>query len=394
MSIEIYHQLGFRHQWNFESYSKDNVGDGFILASSYMEIDELAALSIEKKRVSIFDPQFFMPNVRKRSLSTYHFFPDVVAEGFQTTEYPVVDSVESAEKCILFQLENGFSKIVIPTRYISGMPSEFIPQQEQLFVRPFIDAISKIGKDRPILLQLIVNNGMINDQNFSSDILNWITGIQEIDGVYLIADVSPRAKQITDIDFLYNYLHFINVLSNNDLYTLLGYLNTEAALLTLASPSAVTIGSYENLRMFNIRNFRDDYEGPKHGPNARIYTSRLFQWIDTRYVGAINRVMGNNDLFDDNHYKAIMFQPVYRWHFSKPELYKHSFLVFSNQLKSITSYNGRDRYLALSDQIKDAMGVFDNLGKTEVVLDSDSSGQHLPMWLTAANMFARDQGWR
>jgi len=394
MSIEIFHQLGFRSQWNFQSFIDDNVGNGFILAPSHMEKTEVENLDSNLKRNSIFDPQFFIPSVQKRKLATYDFFPDIVANGFQTSEYSDGFSQECAERCIIFQKENGFEKLIIPTRYISGMPSSFIQQQQQLFVLPFVDAIARLGKDRPVLLQIVLNDGMIKDQEFSADLLNWITGIPAIDGVYLIADINPRTKQLRDIDFLYSYLRFIQALSLNDLYILLGYQNTEAALLTLASPSAVSIGSYENLRMFNIRNFEEDDNGAKRGPNARIYVSRLFQWIDTNYIGAITRVFGDTQLFDDNHYKAQMFEPSYHWHFSKPELYKHYFLVFSEQIRSISNYNGIDRYHFLRQLIEQGMAEFASIRDRGVILDQDSDGSHLPAWLTAANLFAQDQGWR
>lgn len=393
MSIEIYHQLGFRSQWNFQSFINDSVGNGFILAPSHMEKSEVENLDNNLKRNSIFDPQFFIPSVQKRKLSTYDFFPDVVANGFQTSEYSDGFSQECAERCISFQKVNGFRKLIIPTRYISGMPSNFIQQQQQLFVMPFVDAITRLGKDRPVLLQIVLNDGMIKDLEFSSDLLNWITGIPTIDGVYLIADINPRPKQLRDIDFLYSYLRFIQALSLNDLYILLGYQNTEAVLLTLASPSAVSIGSYENLRMFNIRNFKEDENGTKRGPNARIYVSKLFQWIDTNYIGAIARVFGNTHLFDDNHYKAQMFEPTFQWHFSKPELYKHYFLVFSGQIQNITNYNGIDRYHFISHLIEQGMAEFDSIRDRGVILDQDSDGSHLPAWLTAANLFAQDQGW-
>ena len=283
---------------------------------------------------------------------------------------------------------------IIPTRYVSGMSSNFIPQQQQLFVTPFLNAIDRLGKGRPTLLQLVLNDDMVKDQEYSADLLTWITGISDIDGVYLIADINPRPKQLRDIDYLYAYLRFINALVVNDLYVLLGYLNTEAALLTLASPNGVTIGSYENLRMFNIRNFESDDTGTIHGPNARLYVSRLLQWIDTNYLGAIVRVLGNTDLFDDNHYKALMFTPSYQWHFSKPELYKHYFLVFSQQLQYITGFQGVERYHLLCSLMDEALHQFAHLRELGVVLDQDSDSSHLPAWLTAANLFAVDQGWR
>ncbi len=393
MGIEIFHQLGYRNQWNFQSLREDHVGSGMIIAPSHMERSEVESLSDEIKKISFFDPQFFLPDVRKRKLATYEFFPDIVANGFKTTEYSSGYSAECAIQCVTFQKDNNFRMIVIPTRYVSGMSSNYIHQQQQLFIAPFLNAINKLGKNKPVLLQLVINDDMVKDPEYAVDLLNWITGNTNIDGVYLIADINPRSKQLKDIDFLYAYLRFIRSLVENGLYVLLGYVNTEALLLTLATPNAVTIGSYENLRMFNIRNFEVGEGKTIHGPNARLYVSKLMQWIDTNYLGAIIRKLGNTELFDDNHYKALMFSPTFRWHFSKPELYKHYLLVFSQQLQTLTSFEGADRYRVLSELMDNAKSHFTQLRELGVILDQDSEGSHLNTWLTAANLFAADQGW-
>lgn len=393
MSVEILHQLGHNYVWNLSSLLEDHCGDGLILSPKFMDKAKVEALSESLKIISIFDPQFFNPHEQVGKLSFYDFFPGVLSDGFDTSEYCDGNASICAEKCVAFQKEHLFKTIIIPTRYSSGMPSSFISNQENLFVKPFIDAIHKLGKEKPVLLQLIVNYDMIKDAEYSNQLLNWITSFQDIDGVYLIADVKRSQKQIKDIDFLFCYLRFIDSLRVNNMLVLLGYQNTESALLSLASPTAVTIGSYENLRIFNISNF-ENQENPSHGPKPRIYVSQLFQWIDTNYVGAITRAKGNTDIFDDNKYKVLMFEPSYHWHFAKPELYKHYFLVFCNQMKNITSVDSSDRYHLLSSMLINAYSEFRFMEERGIVLDQNSDGSHIPAWLTVANQFAEFKGWR
>lgn len=58
-------------------------------------------------------------------------------------------------------------------------------------------------------------------------------------------------------------MHTLSV--ENRLITILGYMNLELLRLTLASPNIITIGSYENTRMFDIRNFEEqDADSSKH----------------------------------------------------------------------------------------------------------------------------------
>ena len=63
----------------------------------------------------------------------------------------------------------------------------------------------------------------------------------------------------------------------------MGYTNTEAFLLSIADVTAVSLGSYETTRIFDIRSFEAGKRSAT-SPNARIYTSRLLHWIDQNYV--------------------------------------------------------------------------------------------------------------
>ena len=77
--------------------------------------------------------------------------------------------------------------------------------------------------------------------------------------------------------------------------------------------------------MFNIRTFEEGEKSNMSGPTPRVYVSRLLQWIDYRYIPFINEELKEEELFvDDNEYRAEMFQPTFKWHFSRRELYKHA----------------------------------------------------------------------
>ena len=396
MRFEIYHQLGFRFQWNIKSHCEDGTSDGLILAPRYMGSDIVQGMPLENKSCSIFDPQFFRPDICKGELHTYDFFPDVVSEGFETEDYSDTHAWVSAEKCVSFQIQNKFKSIVIPTRHFQGTPSNYLDVQQELFVAPFISEIKKqIGSSHEVLLQLILNDAMLKDQEYLSDILNWVTGIDDINGVYLIADINPRPKQIKDTDTLYSLLNVINILNRNELNVVLGYMNTEAVILSLAAPNAITIGAYENMRMFNIKTFADEEKKKIQSPTPRIYIPKLLQLIDHRYIGAIMRAGKADELIPKNKYQAAMFQPTFKWHFSKPELYQHYFLEFSTQLKEIRKVSGKERYIKVKNLLETAISEYDFLMNTRgIAFDNNSDGSHLPLWLTAINEFAGDMHWR
>lgn len=393
--MEIYHQLGHMYQWNFQSLLDDHSGTGVILAPRYMDKEFVEGLDSSIKEKAIFDPQFFRPGFARSKLSSYKFFPDIATGGFETEDYGENYAGVCAEACLNFQIDNDFRYLVIPTRYFSGTPLDYIVDQQRLFIDPFLQVAESMGDQREIIIQLIINNAMIMEKDYSADLLNWITGLPNINGVYIIQEIYPREKQVKDPEFLYSFLHFVDVLSSNKLDVILGYLNNEAILYSLASPKIVTIGSYENLRMFNVRNYDPPPPPDKQprGPVPRIYTTTLLQWLNHRYIGAIKRAIGP-EIFDYNRYQAIMFESTFRWHFTKPEIYKHYFLELSKQLLSIADIQPEERFRSVHNMMKEAASVFEHLEKKGVILDPDSDGSHIPAWLTAANQFAADKGWR
>jgi hypothetical protein len=392
VSFELYHQLGHNYSWNLQSIKHDSAGQGVILGPKNIEKTKVEKLPVVLRTGAIFDPQFFAPATPKGELDSYEFFPNVVADGFETESYDENQAGECAERCVGFQLANGFRYTVVPAKHMAGTPSNFIETQERVFINPFLSAIRAQKRTNGILLQVLLNDTMLKDRHFHADLLNWITGFEGIQGVYLIVETSGSYKQIKDAELLYQYLGFINALRQNELEVVLGYLNTEALLLSLADPTIVATGSYENTRAFRIGSFRESK--PQHGPSPRLYVSSCLQWVDYNYVYAIIRLTPNGrTMFDQNKYQAIMFEPTFKWHFMKSELYKHYFFEFARQLKTVSSVTGKERYILVRKMLQDAMTNFRAMDDSGVALDPNSDGSHLPHWLTAANGFAKDQGW-
>lgn len=234
---------------------------------------------------------------------------------------------------------------------------------------------------------------MLKEKGFRNTIINWITSIDDIKGVYLIFQRQRNRKQIDDFDLIISMLKTITLLRRNDLEVILGYLNTEAIPLLLADPNGIATGSYENLRMFQLTAFNEPEEDKMmRGPNARIYVSKLCQWIEHPYVGAIKQVIDSSDFFDESPYRIEMFEPSYNWHFTKPSPYKHYFFVFSNQIKQIADYSPDIRFKVISDILKAALRQFETLEEKGIVFDSESGSKHLSAWLTALNLFAKEFG--
>ncbi len=385
--MKVYHQTGFRHNWNIESF-QNGVGDGLIFSPVNIDADKLLALDSNIKNTGFLDPQLYLLNEAKGTIDTYPYFPGNLRPDFTT---PDLDNsnIQLAKLCVDYQIANDFNYLVIPTRYFADNPTSFYVQSTDYFVQPFCDYVRVNKFDKKILLSVIVKTIMLNDEEKRNEVLNWITGHQNVDGVYLIFENNFTSKQIKDFEYLLNALKFIKVLKDNKMEVHLGYNNTEALLYSVAMPDSVTMGSYENLRSFGIKRFQDLENGPMRSPNARLYSSQLLQWLDYKYIQAMETLIPDYaTYFDDSEYQPLMFTPEFKWHFAKSEPYKHYFYIFNRQVKSLPEMQV-DRIVELKSMIKNALNLFQRI-ENDVLLDDDSNGSHLPTWYNVINAFQKE----
>jgi hypothetical protein len=385
--MKVFHQTGYRDKWNIESYQK-GVGDGLVFSPVNIDADKLLALDESIKKTGFLDPQLYLLNEPKGTLHTYPYFPGNLKPDFTTPDLD--DShIHLAKLCIDFQLQNKFQYLVIPTRYFEDYPSSYFVQSTDYFVTPFCDYLFKKSIDKKVLLSVIVKSIMLSDEEKRNEVLNWITGHQGIDGVYLIFENNFSSKQIKDFEYLLNALKFIKILKDNEMEVHIGYCNTEALLYSIAMPDSITVGSYENLRSFGIKRFQDSENGPMRSPNARLYSTKLLQWVEYQYIQAMKKLIPDYEkFFDDSEFKPLMFTPDFKWHFNKSEPYKHYFFVFNNQIKQLP-HSQIERIEMLKGSIKNALKLFTDI-ENVVLLNDDSNGSHLSTWFNVINAFKKE----
>ncbi|MGA2122506.1 MAG: hypothetical protein ABSG49_10790 [Methanoregula sp.] len=394
MTFEIYHQLGHRDVWSLQSIDEDQTGDGVIISPRSRSMPRVEKLGDSIKRKAIFDPQILNPKVVLKNMESYDFYPGcILPAGFDTDEY-IVDSTLIAERCIDFQVRNNFRFLVIPTRFYQGMPpvDEFIENQNQQSITPFLSTVKKLGLKKEMILQLFLTGHMIKNKEYTDNLLNWITGIEGISGIYLVTELHPRQKQIRDAEFLLSLLNFTNSLYKNKMKTILGYLNSESLLLSIANPSILTIGSYGNVRIFHHSMFEISEKDLIQIPNLQIYVPTLIDWLDYPYIEIMKRKTFKSPIFfGDNKYLTKMLNPGYRGTAHNIEPHKHYYIEMSKQLRQIRTVENQNRYQEVCKIIESAKQGFSQLD--EAGIDVGDKGAFLPHWLTAAKQFAEVQGW-
>lgn len=73
----------------------------------------------------------------------------------------------------------------------------------------------------------------------------------------------------------------------------------------------------------------------------------------------------------------------------KIEPYKHYFYVFNEQIKNLPE-NQDDRLEHVKEIIKEAINNFRSIEESDVLLDENSDGSHLPIWYNVLNSFKKN----
>lgn len=383
--MKLYHQAGFRTNWNLESFNDDETGNGLIFSPVHTKRDTLVKYDQNLKSSSLFDPQFYIPDSQKSRLQTYDFFPEVISNGFNTKDFKVI-AHQSAELCINFQMSNDFEKLIIPTRFFSDVKSDFTASQTHFTVQPFLNEIRKKGIKKPVLLTIPVIHSIVIDEGFKTQVLNWVTSFPEISGVYLMCAHNEKSKQITDFKKLWGYVDFIKKLKNANLDVVIGYSNTEALLYTALDPFAITMGAYENTRIFSVDKFLEK-ENEVRGPKPRLYIPKLLNWIRLSTLDEIKEDHPDiwSKVYTPTDYSEA-FLAKETPHFANPESYKHYFKTFNEQFNTLNSLDNQNRIMHLSNSVKEALTLYETIENADVqFFNIDCRKDHLLNWNRVLN---------
>jgi hypothetical protein len=379
MPLGLLHQVGHNSNWNVESFEKDSCGTGLILSPLHQAKSTLERLSASTRASSIFDPQFYLPSSRKPKLLSYPFFPEQVDGGFQTSNF-VTHASEVAKSCIEFQVEQGFRKVVVPTRYINQMYPDYFDQQNLFTVHPFIEN----SGNRPLCLSVALTAHMIQHAEWRRRVLNWITSFPNVDEVYVMYVHERTTKQVQDALFLRDCLAFCSDIMNTGLGLTLGYTNTEGLLYTSIGDLTITMGAFENTRIFSVDKFLES-EGERRGPKARIYLAGLLNWVQFEDAKRIRDRVPQvwQAVYSPTQWAEEALGRLIEPTFNQSPLYKHYFKNMHDQVSELRSLSVRERRELLIRKIEAALSAYRELGIRGVSLEKHGQAGHLQEWRAA-----------
>ncbi len=382
MSLGLLHQVGHNSNWNVESFESESCGDGLVLSPLHQAKASIDRLSAATRSVSIFDPQFYLPNSRKPKLQTYSFFPEQVAGGFQTSTFAAHASAV-AKDCIDYQVAQSFRKVVVPTRFISQPFPDYFEQHNAFTV----DAFMEHAGNKPLCLSLAITAPMIQHSAWRQSLLNWITSFPAVDEVYLMYEHVRDHKQVQDGEFLKDCLRFFSDVLATGLSLTVGYTNTEGLLFSAAGNLNITMGSFENTRIFSVDKFVES-EGERRGPRARIYLAGLMNWIQIEDAKRIRQLAPHvwNRVYVPTQWAEAALAQLVDPTFNQAPLYKHYFLNVNRQINALRLITVADRRRYMLERVEEAIDAYKEL-PPGLELEKHGRGTHLNGWREALTTF-------
>lgn len=383
MTIRLYHQVGHNASWNVESFESEGCGDGLILSPVHQGRASIEKLKERTRRASVFDPQFYLPSSQKPKLLQYDFFPEKITEGFSTTSFEA-NVKESATQCLRFQREMKFRRLMVPTRFIDQMYSNYIDRQKAFCVDAFMEQISS---DEDVCISLAVTAPMIEDEGFRTKLLSWITSYPNVSELYLIYSAPRETKQIHDKNLLVACHRLGQEMGGIGLALTWGHQNTEVLLSAAQGEVGLTMGSFENTRIFSTAKFVVTDE-ERRGPKARIFLPGLLNWVQFDQAKEIRKQLPEiwrliyKETTHAEEAMKLLLDPT----FNQPQLYKHYFLCLSQEIKDLSPMSLGDRVAYLKYRVAVARSSYAEIGRT-IQLEKHGQGTHLAAWQAALDEF-------
>lgn len=379
----ITHVLGHNSNWSIDSHLQQNIGGYFLITAFTHGID------FHKKKAfkpildrSMIDLQFYgkknSGDITKGKLSEIPFHPANCEDDEVTSVY----FENCVKQAINYQIKEGFKNIIIPHFYENEEVKDIV-----ITIKQINKYISKNKIDGyKYFMTLTFANHIIIDKAKVEEILFACTDMDiTFDGYFVTCENKPEYKRklTTDIKILKNLSKVFKTLKSQQFETIYAYANWDAIIfLAQTDIDYITIGTYENLRKFDIRRFTEDQSGG--GSKGYYFSEKLLNMIRADDVTVI-RDTGNLSLIrnERNIFSDLILKPSFLWNIHKPDVNKNYLLAIDRlltQIASVRDISQRKEYVL--KLINDAIERYSKLEYNHIYLDNESSNYHLNVWKT------------
>lgn len=379
--MKITHVLGHNSNWNVDSFLKHNIGDYFLItAFTHGYNFDSKPLLKNIRNHAMIDLQFYGKNkqIKSGKLNEFPFHTFNANKDEVTSVY----FENSAKQAIDFQISKNFKNIIIPLFYENDRLADFIYAIKSL--NKYIGSLKK--GNHKFFMTLPFANHIIIDENKVEEILFACTDMDiNFDGYFITCENKPefRKKLTTEIKIFKNLSRVFKTLKNQDFETIYAYANWDSIIyLAQTNIDYITIGSYENLRNFDIKRYTENVSGGKS--DGYYFSEKLLNMIRAADLTALSQynlldvIKNEKNIFSD-----IILKDGYSWNIHKPDVNKNYLLSINNlllRISNIKDLNKRKNYVL--SLIENANKSYNYLENKNIFLNNEGSNYHLNSWKT------------
>ncbi len=377
--MKITHVLGHNSAWNIQAFFEHNIGDFFLITAYNNGIEYYAKKTFQRiKELSMVDLQFYGKRMSLGKFSEYPFHPANCRSKDATNIY----FENCVKQSILFQKDKGFRNIIIPHFYENEEVEDIVVTIKTLnkYISSTRSGNEKYFMTLPFANHIIINKDKVEEILFECTNMNI-----EFDGYFIVCENKPeiRKKITTDIKILKNLSKVLKTLKQQEFETVYAYANWDAIILLAQTDiDYLTIGTYENLRNFDIKRFTEAESGG--GSKGYYFSEKLLNMVKADYVTLIRDTVNINIIRNEkNIFSDIILREGYPWNIHKPDVNKNYLLSISrllHQISCISSISKRKEFVI--SLINNAISNYHTLETNGVYLDYESSNYHLNIWKT------------
>lgn len=379
--MKVTHVLGHNSNWNVESYLDHDIGDYFLITAFTHGVD------YDKKKgfksildLSMLDLQFYgkktSGDISGGKLGEFSFHPANCGEDEVTSVY--FDNC--LKQAIAYQEDKGLENVIIPHFYENEEVADIVATIKK--INQYV--IKNRKSEHKYFMTLAFANHVILDKLKVEEILFHCTDMDiAFDGYFITCENKAEVKKklTTEIKIFRNLSKILKTLKEQQFETIYAYANWDAIIMLAQTDiDYITIGTYENLRKFDIARFTEDQSGG--GSKGYYFSEKLLNMIKANDLTII-KDMGQLELIrnDRNIFSDIILKPGYAWNIHKPDVNKNYLLAIDRLLHKIADIENLDeRKSFVLNLIDGAISRYNTLEANHVYLDNESSNYHLNTW--------------
>jgi len=249
--MELFLQYGF----GMKQMSMDLInawGQGTVILSPRdIKPNRIEQIGIGFKEVNgkvLLDPQFYLPRSDHRCLTSYDYWPrDYDTQGFSNA-----NRKRMLQSLVALNNKIGSYALIVPGERASEINELWLDSQKSL-----LDAAMD-STNLPLIATICLSSEVVRSNEQINSLMELLE-TQKVFGYYFVFEHPENSYLVNDPQWLSNSLDLAAALRRKGIEVIMGYSNQQQLIMACAGVSAISSGTWMNVRSFFPEKFRTTY---------------------------------------------------------------------------------------------------------------------------------------